>query len=301
MRYQMIVSFLQQSSRTSADTTVKASAVKKKKNTRRFLSLQVEMLKGEAIFIVFANTRICINNIPKRFKDCIEKAAAKSNVISAKDVVTIARSPNVNNTKLVLSTSGAIDVDAVCRVPTTAEQADDPARLLSRDEREGTALGQVNKLIQENIFLHFQGRCAGRLTCSLTFLLLPLCLQSTNVAFFPGFPRDSVSDRTASPKISAAYLLTYGLFVGQDFLEWVVVRLWVFCYDLYLRGSALVLIFQTSSPQKRLPSYGTKRQSIFCEECPSSVFILDEHGGEVGCCESGGLHCHYIQQSSNRS
>ena len=162
---------------------------------------------------MFANTRICINNIPKRFKDCIENAAANSNVISAKDVVTIA--PDVNNT--------SSDVDAVCRVPTSAE-ADHPTRLLSRDEREGTALAQVNKLIQENIFLHFQGRCAGRLTCSLTFLLLPLCLRSTNVAFFPGFPRDSVSDRAASPKISAAYLLTYGLFVGQDLLEWVVVR-----------------------------------------------------------------------------
>lgn len=174
------------------------------------------MLRDRCIDIIYANTRVRISNIPKRFEDCVKVESRSAPVVDRKAVQIIIDKAHVKNAGGDPSRVSASDL-----VPISAEA--NGGSFLSRDECEATAMSHVVDFLQESIFLHFQFRSCAKLFASVTFLLLPILLQGTDAAFFPGFPRDSISEATANPKLSSAYFLTYILFFCQDLSEWVMV------------------------------------------------------------------------------
>ena len=177
-----------------------------------FIILQkVSSLDGKGIHIVYANTRIRITGIPKRFNDFIRTENERLVDMSCTQFV----SENKSSQLSVLDAGGFHDSIAPTEVP------ENGTVIKTRTDRERAAVTCVTEYIQDNIFMHFQLRAMTRFGTSLIFFLLPAFVSGTDMIFFPGFPRASVSD--SNPKISTSYLLTYGFFFAQDSIEWMVV------------------------------------------------------------------------------
>lgn len=84
-------------------------------------------------------------------------------------------------------------------------------------------MSETVEYFQEVIFLHFCFRSCGKLGVSIIFLVVPLVLRHTDAAFFPGFPRETVTDRQDSPPVASSYVFCFLCFLCQDFLEWIIV------------------------------------------------------------------------------
>ena len=181
------------------------------------LMIPQKAIDGKGIDIVYANTRIRITGIPKRFNDFIR--VEKQNSVDRHSTRLVSEKESRRSKLSMLDAGGFHDSKSIA--PT--EDPENGAVVKTRTDRERAAVTCVTEYIQDNIFMHFQLRAMTRFGTSLIFFLLPVFVSGTDMVFFPGFPRASISDSSPNPKISTSYLLTYGLFFVQDSIEWMVV------------------------------------------------------------------------------